>query len=46
MDTIDLSKEDINSIVYEVVNTKAASEENKGKKAPEPIKRKKKSRQD
>ena len=46
MDTIDLSKEDINSIVYEVVNTKAASAENKGKKAPEPIKRKKKSRQD
>lgn len=45
MDTIDLSKEDINSIVYEVVNAKAASVENKDKKAPEPILRKKKSTQ-
>ena len=43
MDTIDLSKEDINSIVYEVVNAKAASAENHGKKAPEPIMRKRKS---
>ena len=43
MDTIDLSKEDIDSIVYEVVNAKAASAENKNKKAPKPISRKKKS---
>ena len=42
MDDIDLSKEDIDSIVYEVVNRKAASKENKNKKAPEPISRKKK----
>lgn len=42
MDTIDLSKENIESIVYEVVNAKAASAENKGKRAPEPIKRRKK----
>ena len=39
MDTIDLSKEDIDSIVYEVVNAKAASAENKNKKAPKPISR-------
>lgn len=45
MDTIDLSKEDIDSIVYEVVNAKAASAENKDKKAPEPISRKKKTAQ-
>ena len=32
MDTIDLSKEDTHSIVYEVVNAKAASVENKDKK--------------
>lgn len=37
MDSIDLSKEDINSIVYEVVNKKAVSEENKNKRAPEPM---------
>ena len=36
MDTIDLDKEDIESIVYEVVNAKAASDENKNKKAPKP----------
>lgn len=42
MDTIDLEKEDIESIVYEVVNAKAASDENKNKKAPKPISRKKK----
>lgn len=41
MDTIDLSKEDIGSIVYEVVNAKAASAENK--KAPKTISRKRKS---
>lgn len=41
MDTIDLSKENIDSIVYEVVNAKAASAENK--KAPKPISRKRKS---
>ena len=43
MDTIDLSKEDINSIVYGVVNAKAASVENKDKKAPKPTVRKRKS---
>ena len=43
MDTIDLSQEDIDSIVYEVVNEKAASAENKNKKAPKPISRKRKS---
>lgn len=43
MDTIDLSKEDIDSIVYEIVNAKAASAESKDKKAPKPISRKKKS---
>ena len=42
MDTIDLSQEDIDSIVYEVVNAKAASAENKNKKAPKPISRKRK----
>ena len=35
METIDLEKEDISQIVYEVVNAKAASDENKGKRAPE-----------
>ena len=39
---IDLSKEDIDSIVYEVVNQKAASEENKNKRVPAPILRKRK----
>ena len=43
MDTIDLSQEDIDSIVYEVVNAKAASAENKNKKAPKTISRKRKS---
>lgn len=44
MDTIDLSQEDIDSIVYEVVvNAKAALAENKNKKAPKPISRKRKS---
>ncbi len=38
MDSIDLAKEDIDSIVYEVVNAKAASAENK--KAPKPFSRK------
>lgn len=41
MDTIDLAKEDIASIVYEVVNAKAASAENRAKRAPRPISRKK-----
>ena len=43
MDTIDFSQEDIDSIVYEVVNAKAASAESKNKKAPKPISRKRKS---
>jgi transposase len=43
METIDLEKEDIRQIVYEVVNAKAASDENKGKRAPEPKTRSRKS---
>jgi len=42
MDTIDPEKEDVSKIVYEVVNAKAASVENKGKRAPEIKKRKRK----
>lgn len=45
MDTIDLEKEDISKIVYEIVNAKAASLENKSKRAPE-VKKRKKSNQD
>lgn len=41
MESIDLSKENIDSIVYEVVNSKAASPENRKKKAPQITKRKK-----
>lgn len=40
METIDLSKEDVDTIVYEVVNEKAASPENQGKRAPKPPARK------
>ena len=40
METIDLSKEDVDTIVYEVVNAKAASLENQGKRAPKPPTRK------
>lgn len=40
LDDIDLEKEDISQIVYEVVNHKAASQENKDKRAPKPCKRK------
>lgn len=40
MDTIDLEKEDVSQIIYEVVNGKAASHENRGKRAPEVKKRK------
>ena len=36
LDTIDLSKEDVSAIVYEVVNANAASPENQGKRAPKP----------
>ncbi len=45
MDTIDLEKENISEIVYEVVNAKAATLENKGKRAPvaRPRKKRKKS---
>lgn len=39
IDEIDLEKEDIDQIVYEVVNHKAASAENKEKRAPVPIQR-------
>lgn len=42
MDTINLAKEDISQIVYEVVNEKAASPANKGKRVPEKKKRKSK----
>ena len=40
LDTIDLSEEDVGAIVYEVVNAKAASPENQGKRAPKPRTRK------
>lgn len=40
LDDIDLEKEDINQIVYEVVNQKAARACDKDKKAPTPRKRK------
>ena len=40
LDTIDLSQEDVSTIVYEVVNAKAASPENQGKRAPKPQTRK------
>lgn len=39
LDSIDLETEDINEIVYEVVNAKAASKELCGKRAPKPINR-------
>ena len=39
LDEIDLEKEDVDQIVYEVVNHKAASANDKNKRAPEPIKR-------
>ena len=39
LDSIDLATEDIDQIVYEVVNAKAASEELRCKRAPKPIKR-------
>lgn len=44
LDDIDLEKEDISQIVREVVNHKAASQENKDKRGPKPhtIKRTKK----
>jgi hypothetical protein len=42
MDDIDLENEDIDNIVYEVVNAKAASCDNKGKRAPIHITRRKK----
>ena len=42
LDSIDLEKENVENIVYEVVNAKAASAENKDKRAPKPITRKKK----
>ena len=34
MDTIDLEKEDVSKIIYEVVNEKTVSPELKGKRAP------------
>lgn len=40
LDDIDLEKEDISQIVYEVVNHKAANQENKDKRAPKPRSRK------
>lgn len=40
LDTIELAEEDIGTIVYEVVNAKAASPENQGKRAPKPRTRK------
>ena len=44
METINLEEENIDNIVYEVVNAKAASSENQGKRAPAPHKRKSKKR--
>lgn len=43
MDKIDLEKEDTSNIVFEVVNAKAASPENRNKRAPTPPDRKRKS---
>lgn len=42
METINLEEENIDNIVYEVVNAKAASSENQGKHAPATRKRKSK----
>ena len=42
MKTINLEEENIDNIVYEVVNAKAASSENQGKHAPATRKRKSK----
>ena len=42
LDDIDLEKEDISQIVYEVVNHKATSVENKNKRTPKPRTRNKK----
>lgn len=42
METINLEEENIDNIVYEVVNEKAASSENQGKRAPATRKRKSK----
>lgn len=42
MDTIHLEDEDVSKIVYEVVNAKAASSENQGKRASVSSQRKKK----
>ncbi len=42
LDDIDLEKEDISQIVYEVVNHKAAGSENAEKRAPKPHTRSKK----
>lgn len=36
LDDVDLEKEDINQIIYEVANQKAAGIENEGKRAPKP----------
>ena len=45
LDDIDIEKEDINKIVYEVVNRKAAKTYDRGKRAPEPIKRNRKNKE-
>lgn len=42
MDTINLEEENVDEIVYEVVNAKAASYENQCKRTPIPRKRKSK----
>ena len=39
LDDINIEEEDINKIVYEVVNRKAAKPDDRDKRAPEPIKR-------
>lgn len=45
LDDIDIEKEDINKIVYEVVNRKATKPDDRDKRAPEPIKRKRKNKE-
>ena len=46
LDDIDLEKEDISQIIYEVVNHKAAKAYDKDKRAPKPRKRSKRTQED
>ena len=45
LDDINIEKEDISKIVYEVVNRKAVKIEDQEKRAPEPIKRTRKKKE-